>query len=212
MEFNDFLKKYQDLPYLHSKMLLSGEGDPRSLRVQLARWVKAGHLIQLKREVYIFAAHFQRVAPSPYLLAAVLTAPSYVSLEKALEFHGLIPEAVFTVTCITTKRPGSMETPLGMFSYNHVRAGLFWGYGSVEFSSQRGYVAHPEKALLDFVYLRSPELTRDYLDELRLQNLEKVNTGRLMEYGERFGKPGMLVAARTLSGYIEEVRSVEKQL
>lgn len=212
MEFGKFLKKYQGLPFLASKMLLPGEADSRLLRVQLARWVKAGRLIQLKRGVYIFAAHFQKVIPSPYLLASVLTAPSYVSLEKALEFHRLIPEAVFTVTCVTTKRPGSVETSLGRFDYSHVQPELFWGYASVTFNDQTGFVAHPEKALLDLVYLRSPQLTRDYLEGLRLQNLDKIDTGRLIEYAGRFGKPGILRAARTLIRYIGELRSTQKEL
>ncbi len=212
MEFNEFLKKYQNLPLLNTDLLLTGETDPRLLRVQLSRWVKAGHLLRLKRGVYVFAPHFQKILPSPYLIASFLTRPSYVSLEKALEFHGLIPEAVFTVTCVTTKRPGSFETPLGRFSYNHVQPQLFWGYASVLFEDRAGAMAHPEKALLDLVYLRAPRLTKDYLDGLRLQNFEKINAGRLLEYGRRFKKPRMLHAAEMIIAYMKETASTEKKL
>ena len=212
MEFKDFLKKYQYLAVLTSKVLLAGERDSASLRVQLARWVKAGHLIQLRRGVYVFASHFQKNNNSSYFLASVLNSPSYVSLEKAFEFYDLIPEAVFSVTCVTTKRPGGFDTPLGRFDYSHVQPRLFWGYGSIAGEGQIGFMAHPEKALLDFVYLKAPSLSRDYLDELRLQNLEKIDTARLLEYGRRFKKPGMLRAAQTLVTYIAEVRSGEETL
>jgi predicted transcriptional regulator of viral defense system len=212
MKFNEFLKKYQNFPILNGKVCLTQEQDPDSLRVQMSRWVKAGHLIPLKRGIYLFAPHFQKVVPSPYLVASVLTSPSYVSLEKALEFHGLIPEAVFTMTSVTTKRPGLFETPLGKFEYSHVRSCLFWGYSSVTFNGQMGFMAHPEKALLDLIYLRSPRLTTHYLDELRLQNMEKIDTNKLLKDGRRFEKPGMLRAAETLVKYIEETRSKEKEL
>ncbi len=212
MEFSEFLKKYQNLPLLNTDLLLIGETDPRLLRVQLSRWVKAGHLFRLKRGAYAFAPHFQKILPSPYLIASALIRPSYVSLEKALEFHGLIPEAVFTVTCVTTKRPGRFETPLGRFSYNHVQPQLFWGYTSVLFKDQAGSMAHPEKALLDLVYLRAPRLTKDYLDGLRLQNLEKIDVRRFLEYGRRFKKPRMLHAAGMIVAYMKEIASTEKKL
>jgi len=212
MEFKEFLQKYQQLPVLNSKMVLAGEPQPSSLRVQLARWVKAGNIIQLRRGVYVFAPHFQKVSCPVYFLASVLTAPSYVSQEKALEFYDLIPERVFSVTCVTTKRPGGFDTPLGRFEYNHVQTRLFWGYGSVVLDGQAGFMAHPEKALLDLVYLRSPRVDQDYLDELRLQNLEKIDLKRLLEYGRRFKKPGILRAAETIIKYIETSRSAEKTL
>jgi len=212
MEFGEFLKKYQQLPLLNSKIILTGESHPDSLRVQLARWARAGHIIQLRRGIYVFAPHFQKVRPSAYFIASVLTSPSYVSLEKAMEFHGLIPEAVFSVTSVTTKRPGSFTTLLGRFDYSHIQPGLFWGYASAVFEGQTGFMAHPEKALLDLFYLRPARVTAEYLDELRLQNLEKVNPVRLLEYAHRFHKPGIRRAAETLNNYIQDVRSREKTL
>lgn len=212
MEFKEFLQKYQKLPVLSSKVILTGEAHSAALRVQLARWVKAGNIIQLRRGVYVFAQHFQKVNSSAYFIATVLTSPSYVSLEKALEFYGLIPESVFTVTCVTTKRPGSFKTPLGRFDYSHIQPRLFWGYSSIMLEGQTGFMAHCEKALLDLVYLRSPQVNHGYLDELRLQNLEKIDLNRLREYGRRFNKPGMLRASETLIKYIEEIRLTEKTL
>ena len=158
------------------------------------------------------AAPFQKTACSQNFLASELKSPSYVSLEKALEYHGLIPEAVFTVTSVTTKRPGSYETALGKFEYQHIHPRLFWGYFSVAVEGQVWFLAHPEKALLDFVYLRAVHLTREYLGEWRLQNFENVDRTRLLEYGRRFEKPGMLRAAQTLAEYMERSRAKEKTL
>lgn len=211
MEFRSFLKAYQHLPVLKSKFLLTGEPNPAVLRVQLARWVKAGHLVQLKRGIYIFADPFRKLSCPETFLASVLLSPSYVSLEKALEYHKMIPEAVFTVTCVTTKRPGSFATLLGRFDYSHVQPRLFWGYGSVSVDGQQGFMAHPEKALLDLFYLRSPRISEVYLDELRLQNLEKINSKRLIEYSHRFGKPPIFRAAQTLVTYMTASRKKERR-
>ncbi|MEI6437314.1 MAG: hypothetical protein WCO69_01035 [Candidatus Omnitrophota bacterium] len=212
MRIADFVNKYQHVPILTTDLLLTGVADPASLRVQLARWVKAGHLLSLRSGVYVLAPYFQKVVPTVYFLAQALKEPSYVSLEKALEFHGLIPEAVFTVTSVTTRRPGSLVTPLGRFDFQHIRAGLFWGYFAVTIGAQTGFMAYPEKALLDLFYLRAPGVTRDYLEGLRLQNMEKIDTGRLLEYAQKFGKPGMLRAAGMVAAYKKEMLAQEKSV
>lgn len=212
MEFKEFLKKYQSLPVLNSQVFLTGERDEASLRVQLGRWVKAGNVIQLRRGLYVFAVPFQKTSCPQNFLASELKSPSYVSLEKALEYQRLIPEAVFTVTSVTTKRPGNYETSLGRFEYQHIHPRLFWGYSAVTFEGQTWFLAHPEKALLDFVYLRSVRLTQEYLEEWRLQNFENVDRKRLLEYGRCFEKPGILRAAQVLAEYMEKSRAKEKSL
>ena len=50
------------------------------------------------------------------------------------------------------------------------------GYRLIEVSpGQRVFVASPEKALLDLVYLTAGGDSPDYLRELRLQNLDQVD-------------------------------------
>ena len=105
--------------------------------------------------------------------------PSYVSLQSALAFYGLIPDVVPATTGITTVRPGRWETPLGLFTFRHVQADLFFGYRQTDLGSgQQAFVATPEKALLDLVYLEPEGDTPAYLRELRLQNLERLDPQR----------------------------------
>ncbi|MDO9108971.1 MAG: hypothetical protein Q7U89_08315, partial [Coriobacteriia bacterium] len=81
---------------------------------------------------------------------------SYVSLETVLAAHGLIPEAMFTTTAVTTGRQGLRKTPLGSYVYQHIRGGLFWGYEALSIGDGRvAFAAVPEKALLDLAYLRT---------------------------------------------------------
>ncbi len=131
----------------------------------------------------------------------MLVHPSYVSLESALAHHGLIPEAVFTTTSVTTARPATYQTPLGRFDYRHIAPSLFWGYVEIPVGSGRGrqaLVARPEKALLDLVYLRNGADRPAFLRELRLDRLDKLDPEKLVAYAERTGKPKLRRAARRI--------------
>ena len=64
---------------------------------------------------------------------------SYVSLQSALEYHGLIPDHAPSVT---TGRPQTYSTPLGVFIFRHVKRELFFGYEEKD----SAWVASPEKA------------------------------------------------------------------
>ncbi len=188
MTFEELLRIVGNEPVFETGLLLAGNQDPNALRVQLSRWVRAGKLYRLRRGLYTLAPPYQRVRPHPFLVANHLVRPSYVSLQAALAYYGLIPEAVYVITSITTARPGKWQTPLGTFLYRHVRPTFFFGYRLEEVApDQRAFVALPEKALLDLIYLQPARGLHAYLKELRLQNLERLDPGRLQAFAERSG-------------------------
>ncbi len=188
MTFEELLRTVGDEPVFETGLLLAGEENPDSLRVQLARWVRAGKLYRLRRGLYALAPPYQRVLPHPFLVANHLVRPSYVSLQAALAHHGLIPEAVYVITSVTTARPGKWQTPLGAFLYRHVHSAFFFGYRLEEVApGQRAFIALPEKALLDLIYLQPERSLNAYLRELRLQNLDRLDPQRLREFAERSG-------------------------
>ena len=154
MEFENFLELTGHLPFIDTESLRIGTQDSRSLEVQLSRWKKSGKLIQLRRGLYLVSETYRKTKPFELAIAATLNRPSYISLEKAFEYHGIIPEAVHVFTSVTTKRPRRWQTPLGVFDYRHIRENLFWGYQSITLSGQTAFMAAPEKALLDFFYLK----------------------------------------------------------
>ena len=113
-------------------------------------------------------------------MANRLKRASSVSLQSALEFHGLIPEYVPSVTSITTGRPEELVTSFGTFIYKHIKKELFSGYRIVDVGEgQSAFIATPEKALLDLLYLTPGSDNPDYLGELRLQNTGILN-GKLL--------------------------------
>src|SRR5438128_55035 len=106
-------------PVFETGLLLAGEVNPLDVQRQLTRWTAAGKLWQLRRGLYALAPPYQKVVPHPFLVANRLVRASYVSLEAALAFHGLIPEYVALTTSVTTGRPGVRHTSLGDFLYRH---------------------------------------------------------------------------------------------
>lgn len=93
-EIWELLETAGGLPMFRSSLLLVGDRDPADVRRQLSRWVASGKVIQLRRDVYVLAAPWRVIEPHPFLVANELHRPSYVSLQSALGYHGLIPEAV----------------------------------------------------------------------------------------------------------------------
>ena len=212
MNFEKFIKFVGNLPVLETEILLAGIENPLAVKVQISRWQKAGKLVQLKRGVYLLAPAYRKIEVFTPYLATVLKKPSYISLEKALEFHGLIPEAVSVFTCITTKRQGRFECEIGSFVYRHIKNCFFWGYGSVTVNKQTAFIAHPEKALLDLIYLNDLKVSVEFLKEMRLQNLEKINIDTLFLFAEKFKKPCLVRAARAIKDYMGQVNVGEKLL
>jgi hypothetical protein len=145
------------------------------------------------------------VVPHPFLVANRLVRGSYVSLQSALAYHGLIPEHVPVTTSVTTGRPQHRENPLGSFEYHHVRKELLTGYRLERLGGgQEALVATPAKALADLVGLVPGADSREYLSELRLQGLDKVDPEDLLGHPVLRSRPKIRRALRRLADLAEE--------
>jgi len=212
MKLEEFLKRVRGMPLIDAENLLAGIANPAGIKVQLSRWRKSGKLIKLKNNIYLLSENFRKVDIYEPYIACVLKKPSYISLQKAFEYHGLIPEGVPVYTCVTTKRPEKIITPIGAFDYRHIKNSLFWGYASLMVNKQPAFIASPEKALLDFFYLNGLRVDDGYLEEMRLQNVRKINFSKLIEYAGKFQNPGILKAAWVIKKYAAKRKKEEKHL
>ena len=108
------------------------------------------------------------------------------------------------VTSVGPRRPETVRTALGAYQFNHVTGRLLYGYDQIELApGQPAFVAGPEKALLDLVYLTPRGDSSDYLESLRLQHLDAMHAPTLLELAARAGKPRLIRAARRVAGWIE---------
>lgn len=203
MEYDQLLKLISDDPVFETSLLLAGNINPKIVRLQLTRWVNSGRIYQLRRGLYSIAPPYQKIKPHPFLVANRLQRASYVSLQSALAFYGLIPEIVNITVSITAGRPERLETPLGIFEFRHIKSNLLFGYQMTDLGGQSALVATPEKALLDLVYLQPRGESSKYVHELRLQNLDHLNLDVLKKHSKVFDSPKMRAALKVISQLIQ---------
>jgi len=93
-------------------------------------------------------------------------------LEWALAYHGLSQQKPAEATCVTRHRPRRVRTVLGTLSFSHVGLPLFFGFRKEKVRlGIETWVAEPEKALLDWIYLRRRAGEPIALDEINLKTL-----------------------------------------
>lgn len=182
-EWLNFFKQHKEKKIfsLSDLVQLTGE-DKSSLSVQLTRLVKAGVISRAAQVWY----ENPFMPPSFEEVAMVVRYPSYLSMEYALSKHGILSQAVYTLTLVTTKLPYTYRTDRAIYEYHQVNQSLFWGYlkeGTV-------LTAEPEKALLDLIYIRyasTRELNIDGIASLvNDMTVYEFDLEKLHQYSKKF--------------------------
>jgi predicted transcriptional regulator of viral defense system len=158
----------------------------KSVNNKIEDLMKKAILSPLKRGLYVHKSKVHQHAVSPESIANHLLGPSYISLDFALSYYNLIPERVYEVTSVTTKRPKSFNTPVGLFSYRRIQTELFpLGLAISNGNHDKFLIATVEKAICDKIFLskdidiQSIEEMRAYLDDdLRIEMSELTNLNR----------------------------------
>ncbi len=138
MEFAAVASLFPEIKYKHNKV---------------SALEKRGDLIRLKQGLYVPNSQVSGQRLSEVLVANHLYGPSYVSLQYALRYYGLIPEQVFTVTSMTMKHSMVFCTPLARFDYVHIDDEAFpIGIREAKTENSSSFlIATPEKALCDLI-------------------------------------------------------------
>ncbi|TVQ88146.1 MAG: hypothetical protein EA393_09540 [Bacteroidetes bacterium] len=160
-------------------------------RRRLYEWAKKKYIIPVIKGVYIFN-EFKDTKGLEYLIANKIYEPSYLSLEYVMSSESLIPEAVYTLTSISTKKTAIFDTSFGNFSYRNLKTELYHGYElrkieiplygkSIERTVKTASI---EKAFFDFVYLKKGLFTKNEILEMRFDRsvLEALNKKSLNKY------------------------------
>lgn len=177
--------------------LLDGLRRYASPRDAITRLLRSGVIIRVKKGLYVFGPAYARRPYSRELLANLIYGPSYVSLDYALQHHGLIPERVHAVTSATVARAQKFQTPVGLFIYRTVPLAGYWtGIDRVETDGGvPALIATAEKALADKIHddrgvgVRSLRQMRSYLlDDLRIDEeaLADLDPDEIAKIGELY--------------------------
>lgn len=116
----------------------------------LSRLEMSGHIVRLKRGLWVLPDSVTSF-DLPALLAAPF--PCYISLQSALYHHGMISQIPTPIYAISPARTSVIKTRLGIVSFHHIASAFFFGYEAV--GPHHTFIATPEKALVDYLYLSS---------------------------------------------------------
>jgi len=176
MKFLDRFKKLKAVPFSHTTMLtyLSDYKNPND---KIKQMLKSGELIRVKQSLYVLGKPYNDQLVSKELIANLIYGPSYISMDYALSYYGLIPERVYTVTSMTPKMLKRYKTPFGEYVYIKSSINLY----SVGITMQQNLdatafmIASKEKALCDkIIFTKNLQITSlklifEYLEfDLRL--------------------------------------------
>lgn len=139
-----------------------------TVKIQLHRLGKKKLVTLVKRGLYCFDP--QKI--DELALAGLLYQPSYVSLETALNYYGIIPDVSLSVNSISATTTKRIKNGFGSFSYHKIKKDLFFGFKAMESPDKITFnIAFKEKALLDYIYIRRISDTHDL--RLNLKSLDK---------------------------------------
>ena len=149
----------------------------------LRRQEERGLVEHLGKKIFI-----NRLVPdfSGRELINILRPEAYLSLETVLRDSGVSTQSPTVLTCVTPGRPGEFRAKSVSINFRRLSKNLFWGFQEKRTRYGKYNIADPEKALLDWVYLRRQEGSNIHTDELDLQRLDR---GKLLQYAARFPIP-----------------------
>jgi predicted transcriptional regulator of viral defense system len=164
-----------ETPYIDMQTLRALLVDYQNPKDCIWRLVKKGELIRLKNGFFLIRDQIQG-KPIPFeQIANLLYGPSYISLEYAMSFYGMIPEATYVYMSMTTGRPKRFNTEIGTFGYDYLTLDRYSVGISHKENRLGGFaIATPEKALADHVFQLCQGLSREelFMDLLESKRIE----------------------------------------
>jgi hypothetical protein len=191
-----------------SNLFPESSSGARALLVHRA--IQSSEILRLKPGLFVLNAPYRKSEPHPYILAASLHSPSHISLQSALAYHGLIPEAVYQVSSVTLSRSRQFSTPLGVFTFQTVKTRLpRAGVEALEISRNAwAFIATPLRAIADLLYLQK-EITwkKDGLafltESLRIEtdDLKEISFDTFDDILESFRSQRVIAFLKGLKNY-----------
>ncbi len=139
--------------------------DESNLGTSVKRMVDGGVILQVTRGVYALKnkpLDIEKIATQLYY-------PSYVSFESALSKYGILNQGLYCLTLATTRHSKKMELAGLDCEFSQIQPKLFFGFSLVNGT----YLADPEKAFLDQVYMVSQGKRRGNFSEWNLEGLDQ---------------------------------------
>lgn len=152
------------------KKLLRIESD-NTAYIQANRLTKEGLLNRITKGVYCL----KDSKPAEFEIANFLYRPSYISLESALAYYGILLQIPHVITSVTPQRAKKIKAVNKEFIYLHLNQRYYSDY----IKEQRFVIATPEKALVDTIFFASYGRMVINPEEWVLNNIDKKKLRKL---------------------------------
>lgn len=137
---------------------------------RLVEWQGKDYIKRIANGLYIFS-DIDLDEATLWLISNRISRCSYISLESALSYYGLIPEGVFSVTAVRTAKTMVHEFSSVKFSYRSFKSSLFFGYKMLKAGIWNIRFAEPEKAILDYFYFNTNIQEESDFETLRINQI-----------------------------------------
>jgi predicted transcriptional regulator of viral defense system len=188
IELKDALKSFTIFSLKDIKRI-----DGHFYRSRLNEWQDKDYIKKVIKGYYVFS-DLEINEQVLFRIANLIYKPSYISLEMALSYYQLIPESVFGVTSISTRRTYKFKTDFAEFSYRSIKPELFFGFDIAESNGINFKIANVEKTLLDYFYFNPHVNNKSGFEDLRFNTesfLNQIQEEKLNTYLHRFGNKAL---------------------
>jgi len=201
---------HEEFDYQTLLGVLKDYANPRD---KITDFLRKKVIVRVKKGLYVFGEDYRKVPYSLEILANLAYGPSYISLEYALQYYGMIPERIEAVTSVTTGRSRKFITPVGAFIYRSISLSAFQaGMDMVDMDDGRSFlIAVPEKALADKIHAdrgvvigSQKDISSYLLDNLRLDPglLKEMDPDWMETYAGCYGSRKIML----LAGLLRRIR------
>jgi len=194
MKFLELKNELKDFPIFSLNEIRNMH--PNFYRSRLNEWQDKGYIRKVIRGYYIFSdlqlseEILFKIANRIYLLS----------------YYHLIPESVYGITSISTRRTYSFKTSIGEFTFRTIKPQLFFGYYLMNYKEQYLKMASIEKALLDYFYLHTDIDTKQDFDSLRINKemfFEQMDEEKLQNFLRKFNQKKLTGRINNFWSYVK---------
>jgi predicted transcriptional regulator of viral defense system len=166
-----------------------------SAPVTASRYVKNGLLVRIKRNLYVLREAWDTASKEDkFMLANLGQTPSYISTATALDYYEITTQMQRDFfESVATQRTKEINVKGTVFRYSKISEDLYFGF------EKKGtfFIATPEKALLDALYLMSYGRYRLDISSI---DFTKINKTRILELVRKY--PQRTKNLLTANGYL----------
>jgi predicted transcriptional regulator of viral defense system len=164
-----------------------------SARVTASRYTKMGLLVRFKRNLYMLREAWNAASlEDKFILANLGQTPSYISLLTALDYHNITTQMQRNfIESIAVQRTKTISVEGTLFRYSKIASIFYFGF----FRKDEFFIASPEKALLDAVYLVSfgryaldfSSIDHEKIDKSEIEKISPLYPRRTRNVLRRYG-------------------------